>query len=140
VADRVVTPLTRGDALRVARDAHAALALVAETVADEWVYVSRLTEAGRAHLARAAGPRPEVPLDPDAAAAVDAAAAEALRITDPHRAIDWLSTFPAVIELALGGDAGGGGPRGGPPAGPGEPAGGGPPAGPVGRAGAGPGA
>ena len=24
------------------------------------------------------------------------------RIADPHRAIDWLSTFPAVIELALG--------------------------------------
>jgi hypothetical protein len=25
-------------------------------------------------------------------------------ITDPHKAIDWLSTFPHVVALALGGD------------------------------------
>jgi hypothetical protein len=35
-------------------------------------------------------------------AAVDAAIAEIDAIADPHRAIDWLSTFPQVVLLALG--------------------------------------
>jgi hypothetical protein len=35
-------------------------------------------------------------------AAVDAAIEEAGLITDPHRAIDWLSTFPQVVLLAVG--------------------------------------
>ena len=34
----------------------------------------------------------------------DKAIAEIRLIEDPHRAIDWLSTFPHVIALALGGD------------------------------------
>jgi hypothetical protein len=33
--------------------------------------------------------------------ALDAAIAEAVSITDPHRAIDWLSTFPQVALAAL---------------------------------------
>ena len=55
---------------------------------------------GRASAPPRAGD-PDGPLAPDRAAAVDAACAEVGRITDPHRAIDWLSTFPAVVELAL---------------------------------------
>jgi hypothetical protein len=43
--------------------------------------------------------------------AVDEAIAEIALITDPHKAIDWLSTFPHVVALALGGDVDG--PRGG---------------------------
>ena len=35
-------------------------------------------------------------------AAVDRAIDEIDRITDPHRAIDWLSTFPQVVLLAIG--------------------------------------
>jgi hypothetical protein len=39
--------------------------------------------------------------------AVDEAIAEIALITDPHKAIDWLSTFPHVVALALGGDVDG---------------------------------
>jgi hypothetical protein len=83
--------------------AYAALAEFGEAVGDEWTYVTALAGAGRARMTAAAGPDPGRPLDPVAATAVVAATAEIARITDPHRAIDWLSTFPAVIELALGG-------------------------------------
>jgi hypothetical protein len=42
----------------------------------------------------------EAPTGADAA--IEALLAEAGRITDPHRAIDWLSTFPQVALAALG--------------------------------------
>ncbi len=38
----------------------------------------------------------------EASEAVDRAIDEIGRIEDPHRAIDWLSTFPQVVLLALG--------------------------------------
>ena len=64
-----------------------------------------LAEAGRGRLRAAAGPDPEAALPPDRGAAVAAAADEAGRIADPHRAIDWLSTFPARrSELAVAGE------------------------------------
>jgi hypothetical protein len=97
----VPPPSTRGAALDTALAALAALAELGETIEDEWSYVTALTEAGRARLSAAAGLDAAVPLAPDRAAAVAAACAEIARITDPHRAIDWLSTFPAVVELAL---------------------------------------
>jgi hypothetical protein len=34
--------------------------------------------------------------------AIDRAIAEIGLIADPHRAIDWLSTFPQVVLVALG--------------------------------------
>jgi hypothetical protein len=34
-------------------------------------------------------------------AAVDTAIEEIALIADPHRAIDWLSTFPQIVRLAL---------------------------------------
>ena len=37
-----------------------------------------------------------------AAGAIDRAIVEVDLIEDPHRAIDWLSTFPQVVLLALG--------------------------------------
>ena len=77
------------------------LAELGETVEDEWTYVTKLVEVGRARL-RAAVPDAGERVSPESAAAIDALAAEAGRITDPHRAIDWLSTFPAVAELVLG--------------------------------------
>jgi hypothetical protein len=79
------------------------LAELAETVEDEWQYVNDLVEAyvpGIESLA-VVGPRT---LDAAQAEAVAEAIAEIALITDPHKAIDWLSTFPHVIGLALGGD------------------------------------
>jgi len=79
-----------------------ALAGLGETIEDEWSYVTALAEAGRGRLRAAAGTDPAEPLAPDRGAAVATACAEVERISDPHRAIDWLSTFPALVELALG--------------------------------------
>ena len=93
---------TRGSALAAALAALDGLAELGETIDDEWTYVTTLAEAGRARLQAAAGADLKAVLAPDRAAAVDAACAETARIADPHRAIDWLSTFPAVVELALG--------------------------------------
>ena len=41
-------------------------------------------------------------IDPAADAAIERAIDEIGRIADPHRAIDWLSTFPQVALLAIG--------------------------------------
>ncbi len=97
-------PATRGAALAVALEALDRLAALGEDIDDEWTYVMALAEAGRGRLRAAAGPDPEAALPPDRGAAVAAAADEAARIADPHRAIDWLSTFPAVVELAMAGE------------------------------------
>ncbi len=81
--------------------AYAALAELAETIEDEWQYVTDLTDAYLPGIrALAAGPA----LAPEAVAAVDEAIAEIELIADPHKAIDWLSTFPHLVALALGGD------------------------------------
>ncbi len=93
---------SRGAALDAALAALDALAVLGETIEDEWSYVTALADAGRARLRAAAGPDTGAALAPDRGAAVAAACAETARIDDPHRAIDWLSTFPAVVELALG--------------------------------------
>jgi hypothetical protein len=79
------------------------LAARGEEIEDEWTYVTALAETGRRRIRAAAGSDPSAPLDPVIGLAVVAACAEAGRIVDPHRAIDWLSTFPAVVELGLGG-------------------------------------
>jgi hypothetical protein len=92
---------TRGGALAAALAAVDALAELGETVEDEWTYVTALAEAGRARLRAAAGPDTDLPIPGERGLAVATACAEVARITDPHRAIDWLSTFPAVVELVL---------------------------------------
>jgi hypothetical protein len=97
-------PVTRAEAVERALAAFDALVAVGETIEDEWIYVTDLAAAGRAVI-RGAGEQPSadgLALPADRAAAVVAAAAEIAAIEDPHRAIDWLSTFPAVIALALG--------------------------------------
>lgn len=76
------------------------LVSLAEEVEDEWSYVQDLSGAWRAELEDAA----EGPGTPRAAAAVERLVDEIARITDPHRAIDWLSTFPQAVLLALGRD------------------------------------
>ncbi len=93
------------------------LAELAETIEDEWQYINDLVDAyvpGIESLAEM-GPRK---LSRTQAEAVDEAIAEIGLVTDPHKAIDWLSTFPHVIGLALGGSvdaagAGGASPGGG---------------------------
>jgi hypothetical protein len=112
----VPPPATRAAALAAALAALDGLAGLGETIEDEWTYVTALAEAGRTRLNTAAGLDPTVPLAPDRAAAVAAACTETARIADPHRAIDWLSTFPAVVELALATPDAAAGPRPGAPA------------------------
>ena len=93
---------TVSEAILEASTAYVALAELGETVEDEWSYVTDLTTAWRARFDAVAGARADEAIDPDTAAAVDAAIDEIAAIADPHRAIDWLSTFPQVILLALG--------------------------------------
>ncbi|HSK53353.1 MAG TPA: hypothetical protein VLA44_11390 [Clostridia bacterium] len=79
-----------------------ALQALGEDVEDEWTYVTELGAAWRSRLEASAERRGEEPLSDAAAAAVDRAIAETELISDPHRAIDWLSTFPQVVLVALG--------------------------------------
>jgi hypothetical protein len=88
------------------------LVALGETIQDEWTYVHDLElvwvarlravaaeRAGGASPASSAAPSPDGPaLD----AAIDRLCDEAARITDPHRAIDWLSTLPQATLVALG--------------------------------------
>ena len=85
-----------------ALDAYAALAELGEEIEDEWSYVSDLVEAWRARLTEVADARATEPAPPQVIAAIDRTIDEVGRITDPHRAIDWLSTFPQVLLLAIG--------------------------------------
>jgi hypothetical protein len=78
------------------------LATTAEPIADEWQYLTDLDTVWRARLRAVAEARGAEPAPPGAEAAVEELAAEAGRITDPHRAIDWLSTLPQVALAALG--------------------------------------
>ena len=85
-----------------ALDAHAGLAELGETIDDEWSYVNDLGEAWRARLEAVAAARGDEPLADEVTLAIDRAIEEIGRITDAHRAIDWLSTFPQVVLIALG--------------------------------------
>jgi hypothetical protein len=78
------------------------LAATAEPVEDEWQYVTDLGTVWRARLAAVVEARGGEEAPADAEAAIDTLVAEAGRITDPHKAIDWLSTLPQVALAALG--------------------------------------
>jgi len=91
-------------------DSLARLTALGETITDEWTYVHDLETVWVARLravAVAVAPRlAESPLSPAALreleTAVDRLVAEADLVTDPHRAIDWLSTLPQATLVALG--------------------------------------
>lgn len=83
-------------------DAYDRLSELGESIEDEWSYVTDLSEAWRTQLELVAAERGHELLSEEASAAVGRAIAETDRIVDPHRAIDWLSTFPQVVLLALG--------------------------------------
>ncbi len=85
-----------------ALDTYAVLGELGEEIEDEWSYVTDLVEAWRERLAEVATARGIEQASPESSAALDRAIDEIGLITDPHRAIDWLSTFPQVVLLALG--------------------------------------
>jgi hypothetical protein len=90
---------------RVAGDALAAyeeLAVLAEEVEDEWTYIQDLVAAWQERIDDLIARRGDESVTAAQEAAVSRAAEETAQITDPHRAIDWLSTFPQVVLIALG--------------------------------------
>jgi hypothetical protein len=82
--------------------AHDGLQLLAEDVDDEWAYIQDLTRAWRDRLMAVAEAQGADAVGDDVVAAIDRLAEEVGAIDDPHRAIDWLSTYPQVVLLAVG--------------------------------------
>ena len=94
---------TLGTLLAAAIAAEAALADSGESIDAEWSYVNDLRQAWTDRLDEvASGPYGAQPAGPAVVEAIQLAIDEAGRIADPHRAIDWLSTFPQVVLLAAG--------------------------------------
>ena len=89
-------------AIERALEAYARLAELGEEIDDEWSYIQDLTETWRERLGEVVRQRADEGLDEARDAAIDALIAEAAGISDPNRAIDWLSTFPQIALLALG--------------------------------------
>ncbi len=90
---------------RVAGDALAAyegLADLAEDVEDEWTYIQDLVASWQERIDDLIARRGGEAVTEAQDAAVSRATEEVGQITDPHRAIDWLSTFPQVLLIALG--------------------------------------
>jgi hypothetical protein len=78
------------------------LAETAASVDEEWQYVRDLLTVWGGALRAAAETRSGQAAPAGAEAAIDRLGAEAASVLDPHRAIDWLSTLPAVAILAVG--------------------------------------
>ena len=97
-----MSPATVAAAIERALAAYAELTELGEGIEEEWSYVNDLSSAWRERFEAVAASRGAAELDPAADVAIDRAIDEIARITDPHRAIDWLSTFPQVMLLALG--------------------------------------
>ena len=93
---------TLGDAIAAARPAYDDLTTLAEEVEDEWSYINDLASAWIERMDEVADARGHEPAAAGVAAAVPTLVAEATAIDDPHRAIDWLSTFPQVLLTAVG--------------------------------------
>ncbi len=90
------------DAIDRALDAYVLLEELGEQVEDEWSYIAELTDAWRTRLDELVAHRGDRDAPDEASAAIDLAIDEIARIEDPHRAIDWLSTFPQIVLVALG--------------------------------------
>jgi hypothetical protein len=78
------------------------LALTAEPVDDEHQYVRDLVVVWSARLRAVGADGATQAGAPELDDAIEWIAAEAARVSDPHRAIDWLSTLPQVALLAVG--------------------------------------
>lgn len=93
--------ITIGALLESAIAAEEALAELGETIEDEWSYVNDLCRAWTDRLDEvAAAPIGAREAPPAIVDAIGLAIEEAALVRDPHRAIDWLSTFPQVVLLA----------------------------------------
>lgn len=90
------------DAIELALGALDDLVALGEEIEDEWQYVQDLSAAWRDRLDAVAAARADELVPPPAARAVERLAEEARLVADPHRAIDWLSTFPQAVLVALG--------------------------------------
>ena len=95
-------PLTLADLMGRALDAYDALTTLGEDVEDEWTYVNDLSTAWRERMEAVSAARGAEPVSEPIAGAIDGLVDEVGRITDPHRAIDWLSTFPQVALIVFG--------------------------------------
>ena len=93
---------TIDDLIDRALDGYERLHELAEEIDDEWSYVNDLATAWRDRLDEVRSRRGSEPADAVIVAAIGAVADEAGRIEDPHRAIDWLSTYPQVVLTVLG--------------------------------------
>ncbi len=93
---------TVADVIARGLDAYPALVAVGEGVEDEWQYVTDLSAAWTARLRAVAADRAAEAAPPGAVESVTAAIDEIALVTDPHRAIDWVSTFPQVVLAAIG--------------------------------------
>lgn len=90
------------DAIERAIDAYLVLAELGEGIEDEWSYVNDLTDAWRTRFDEVVARHGGDDASDETSAAIDRAIDEIRRIEDPHRAIDWLSTFPQVVLVAVG--------------------------------------
>jgi hypothetical protein len=95
-------PVTVADLIDRALAGFDLLTATAEPVEDEYQYVTDLGTVWRARLGAVSVARGSEPAPPGSDEAILALVGEAGRITDPHRAIDWLSTLPQVALAALG--------------------------------------
>jgi hypothetical protein len=95
-------PATVGAAARLAIDGLAALGELGEEIDEEWQYIQDLVDAWRTRLEAVEDARGEEALAAARGVAVARIVDEAGLIADPHRAIDWLSTLPQVVLVALG--------------------------------------
>ena len=88
--------------LEAARAGYDDLFAVAEAIEDEWPDTDALAGAWRDRLDEVDAARGAESVARSVVTAVQTLVMEAGRIDDPHRAIDWLSTYPQVVLLALG--------------------------------------
>lgn len=95
-------PMTVEQGARLALAAYEGLTALGEEIEDEWSYVNDLATAWQVRLDEVVDARGDEPIGPAEEAAIERAIDEIGRISDPHRAIDWLSTFPQVILTILG--------------------------------------
>ena len=93
---------TLGDQARDALAAYEGLASLAEDIEDEWMYVTDLYAAWRERIEELIDERGTESVTTLEEAAISRAVDEIGRISDPHRAIDWLSTYPQIVLLTLG--------------------------------------
>jgi hypothetical protein len=98
-----VDPITTvGAAIAAARPAYDDLTALAEDVEDEWSYINDLASAWIDRFEAVDAARGQELAGAGVAEAVAALVDEVALLDDPHRAIDWLSTFPQVLLVALG--------------------------------------